>query len=154
MVDMQMDFYLFNIFKNRLLWNAILAWAIAQSIKVFLGVIREKRFNFRWFVGTGGMPSAHVCGAVCLATGVGIRAGFATPLFAVTILIAFITMFDAQGVRRATGQQAEVLNRIVDDVYFRRGIKEERLKELLGHTPLQVIVGAIFGFLLGMIMST
>ena len=151
---MQIDFYLLNIFKNRLLWNAILAWAIAQSIKVFLGAIREKRFNFRWFVGTGGMPSAHVCGACCLATSVGMHVGFRSPLFAVTILIALITMFDAQGVRRATGQQAEVLNRIVDDVYSRRGIKEERLKELLGHTPLQVIVGAIFGFLLGIIMST
>ncbi|MBN1794236.1 MAG: divergent PAP2 family protein [Candidatus Omnitrophica bacterium] len=119
---------------------------IAQCIKVFLGIIREKKFNFKWFVGTGGMPSSHAAGVSALATSVGFTTGFDSLIFAVTLIFALITMFDAQGVRRASGMQAEVLNKILDDIYFNRGIKEERVKELLGHTPIQVLIGACIGF--------
>ena len=119
---------------------------IAQCMKVFLGIIREKKFNFKWFVGTGGMPSSHAAGVSALATSVGFATGFDSIIFAVTFIIALITMFDAQGVRRASGIQAEALNKILDDIYFKRGIKEEQVKELLGHTPIQVLIGACIGF--------
>jgi len=138
---------------NGIFWASILAWTVAQTIKVILGVIRTKKFDFRWFVGTGGMPSAHSAGVFCLATTVGLRMGFDSPVFAVTAIFSMITMFDAQGVRRAAGHQAETLNKMLDDIYVEHRIKEDRLKELLGHTPLQVFVGAILGGLLAVVFN-
>lgn len=136
--------------KNQIFLITLLAWLIAQSIKVTVGVIREKRFNFRWFTGTGGMPSSHAAGVTALATSVGLGYGFNSGLFAVTAIFALIIMFDAQGVRRHTGQQAEILNKIIEDIYFKRVFKEERLRELLGHTPVEVFIGAILGILLAL----
>jgi len=134
-----------QIIKNNIIWISVLSWVIAQTIKVILGIITEKRFNFRWFVGTGGMPSSHVAGVTALATTVGLNFGFDSSLFAITIIFTMIVMFDAQGVRRATGKQAEILNRLVEDIYLKREIKEDKLKELIGHTPFQVLVGAALG---------
>lgn len=127
------------------------SWAIAQGIKVILGVIREKRFNFRWFIGTGGMPSSHATGACALATTCGIDYGFDSPLFGLSAVFALVTMFDAQGVRRATGQQAKILNQIMDDIYWRGKIESTRLFELVGHTPFQVFIGALLGVALGIL---
>ena len=143
--------FLLPLGKNQIFLITVLAWLITQSIKVTLGVIREKRFNFRWFTGTGGMPSSHAAGVAALATSVGLDYGFNSGLFAVTAIFALIIMFDAQGVRRQTGQQAEILNKIMEDIYFKRMLQEERLKELLGHTPVEVFVGAILGILLALI---
>lgn len=136
---------LIELSKNKAFTSTLIAWALAQTIKVMLGVITERRFNFKWFVGTGGMPSSHSAGGSALATSVGIILGFDTPLFAIAAIFALITMFDAQGVRRATGHQAEILNKIMDDIYSNKGVQEEKLKELVGHTPVQVFVGALIG---------
>lgn len=141
------------IFHNKILIVTVWAWFIAQSIKLTLGIIINKRFDFRWFIGTGGMPSAHASGASALATAAGISLGFDSPLFALAIMFALVTMFDAQGVRRATGKQAEILNRITEDIYWRGKIQENRLKELIGHTPLQVIVGSLLGIIVALIIS-
>lgn len=147
-----MDSFL-KIFSNRIFLSTLLAWAIAQTIKVILGVIREKKFNFKWFVGTGGMPSSHSAGVAAMATSVGIKCGFSSTLFAFSLIFAIITMFDAQGVRRASGKQAEALNKIFEDMYFKKPIKEERLIELIGHTPVEVITGGLIGILLAILMS-
>ncbi len=104
---------------NKILIITLSVWAIAQCIKVILGVFREKRFNFRWFIGTGGMPSSHAAGATALATICGLDYGFDSAYFALAAVFALVTMFDAQGVRRETGQQAEILNRILEDIYWR-----------------------------------
>ncbi len=125
------------------------AWLIAQTLKVTIGVIRQKRFDFRWFVGTGGMPSSHTAGASCLATAVGLEYGFSGVHFALAAAFAVVVMFDAQGVRRATGKQARILNKITEDIYWQGRIKEDRLRELIGHTPVEVIGG----FLLGVIIA-
>jgi acid phosphatase family membrane protein YuiD len=122
---------------------------MAQGIKLILGIFREKRFNFRWLVGTGGFPSAHAAGATALATSTGLKFGFETPLFALTCIFAVVTMFDAQGVRRAIGKQAELLNKIMDEMYYKGKVHEDRLRELIGHTPLEVIVGGVLGILVG-----
>lgn len=129
---------------NKIFFTTLTVWFLAQTTKVVLGVIKEKRFNFKWFVGTGGMPSSHVAGAAALATACGLEAGFDAPLFAIAAVFAIVTMFDAQGVRHAAGQQAVILNQILEDVYQGK-FEENKLKELLGHTPLQVFAGAIFG---------
>ena len=114
---------------------------IAQGIKVSLGVIRQHRFDFRWLLGTGGMPSSHAAGVTALTAAIGLETGFASPLFALSFAFMTVTVFDAQGVRRWSGRQAQVLNRMMEDLYFKRHIKEERLKELSGHTPLEVLAG-------------
>lgn len=140
-----------DILHNKILIITLTVWVIAQTLKVILGVIREKRFNFKWFIGTGGMPSSHAAGATALATTCGLERGFDSVIFAIAAVFALVTMFDAQGVRRETGQQAEILNKILDDIYWEGKLEVSRLKELIGHTPFQVFIGAIFGFLLAFI---
>ena len=133
---------------NKILIITLSVWAIAQCIKVILGVFREKRFNFRWFIGTGGMPSSHAAGATALATICGLDYGFDSAYFALAAVFALVTMFDAQGVRRETGQQAEILNRILEDIYWRGKMEANRLIEFIGHTPLQVVTGGLLGVVL------
>jgi acid phosphatase family membrane protein YuiD len=142
-----------GIVRNHVLMVTLLAWAIAQTIKVALGVFRTKRFDFRWFIGTGGMPSAHAAGSSALAVIIGLDYGFDTVLFALATVFAVVTMFDAQGVRRSTGKQASILNKVLDDIYWKGKIEEDRLKELIGHTPIEVFMGSIIGILLAIIFQ-
>lgn len=123
------------------------AWLTAQTIKVIVGIIREKRFNFKWFVGTGGMPSSHAAAVCGMVASLGYTYGVEAPIFTLGLLIAIIVITDAQGVRRSSGKQAEILNMILDDIYWKKKIHETRLKELLGHTPFEVLVGGIVGVL-------
>jgi hypothetical protein len=142
-----------QIIQNKVFVVTLAAWVIAQAIKVFIGVIRQKRFDFRWLIGTGGMPSSHAAGAACLATSLGLEYGFNSAYFALAASFAIVVMFDAQGVRRSTGRQARILNKVMDDIYWQGRISEGRLRELVGHTPVEVLVGALLGvvvaFLLG-----
>jgi hypothetical protein len=140
-----------QIVQNRILMPTLSAWVIAQIVKVILGVIRQKRFDFRWFVGTGGMPSSHAAGAACLATAIGMEYGFNSAYFALAASFAIVVMFDAQGVRRATGRQARILNKITDDIYWQGKIQEGRLRELVGHTPIEVIVGVFLGIIIALL---
>lgn len=141
-----------QLIQNKILMTTLSAWIIAQTIKVTTGVIRQKRFDFRWFVGTGGMPSAHATGASCLATAVGLEHGFNSAYFALAASFAIVVMFDAQGVRRATGRQARILNKITEDIYWQGRINESRLRELIGHTPIEVIVGFFLGILIAFVV--
>ncbi len=136
------------IFNNKILLITLSVWATAQGLKVIFGFISERRFNFRWFIGTGGMPSSHAAGSTALATSCGFAYGFDSVIFALAAVFAMVTMFDAQGVRRSTGIQATILNRILDDIYWKGKIEANRLKELIGHTPIQVFVGFVLGIFL------
>ena len=127
-------------------------WFLAQTIKIIIGVIRERRFNFRWLMSTGGMPSTHSAAVAALSTVVGYYYGFSSIPFAITLVFSLITMFDAAGVRRAAGKQASVLNKMMDDIYEKGEVPEARLKELLGHTPVQVFAGAAVGIITAVIM--
>ncbi|MFA5338581.1 MAG: divergent PAP2 family protein [Candidatus Omnitrophota bacterium] len=142
----------FLVFQNKVFWATLLGWVTAQTIKIVINSIRERKFNFRWVVSTGGMPSAHSSGVMALATAVGIQQGFDSALFVAALVFAVVIAFDAQGVRRATGQQAEILNKIMDDIYWRRKIQESRLKELIGHTPFEVFVGSLIGIVIAAII--
>ena len=128
-------------FSNQAFLSWLIACCIAQTIKITLGTIRLKRFDFRWLIGTGGMPSTHAAGVTALCTTIGLRQGFDSVLFATAVAFTFVTLFDAQGVRRWSGRQAQVLNKMLEDMYFKRRIQEQRVKELLGHTPIEVIAG-------------
>jgi len=129
--------------------QAFMAWLVAclvaQGLKILGGVIQQRRFDFRWLIGTGGMPSTHAAGVTALSVAVGDQAGYDSPIFAAVIAFTVVTLFDAQGVRRWSGRQAQVLNKIMEDMYFKRRIQEQRLKELLGHTPFEVLVGMAIG---------
>ena len=101
--------------RNKVFWVTLYTWLITQTLKVIIGVIREKRFNFRWFVGTGGMPSSHAAVVSALATSVGLFCGLDSAAFVIALLFAIIVIFDAQGVRRSTGKQAEILNKMLEE---------------------------------------
>ena len=141
-----------EVLHNRIFLVTLSVWVLAQTAKVIGGVFTENRFNFRWFIGTGGIPSSHAAGASALATCVGLQHGFDSTLFAISASFAMVTMFDAQGVRRATGQQAGILNKMMDDIYWKGQIEATRLKELVGHTPIQVLAGFIFGIVCALIL--
>lgn len=143
--NLKMENILAQLAKNKIFMTTLSAWLIAQGIKVTIGVIRQRKFDFRWLVGTGGMPSAHAAGASCLAAAMGLECGFDSVSFALAASFAIVVMFDAQGVRRATGSQARILNRVMDDIYWQGKIREERLRELVGHTPVEVIIGFLLG---------
>jgi hypothetical protein len=134
-----------NILHNQVLLIALIACFTAQGLKLMLSLIQNQKFNARILVETGGMPSAHSALVAALATGVGQTAGWASNEFAIAVIFAFIVMYDAAGVRQAAGKQARVLNQIVDEYFREHELSEERLKELLGHTPVQVIVGSLLG---------
>jgi len=146
-----MQSFIIPLLHNKILWVSITGWAVGQSIKVVTGIIREKRFDFRWFIGTGGMPSSHASGATALAVACGFDAGFDSAVFALATMFAIVTMFDAQGVRRSTGKQAEILNKVMEDIYWKGKIEEGRLQELVGHTPIEVFIGAIIGFAIALV---
>ncbi|MGB2706062.1 MAG: divergent PAP2 family protein [Candidatus Omnitrophota bacterium] len=143
---------LLEIVTNKILWFTLYTWIITQIIKVIIGVIKEKKFNFRWFIGTGGMPSSHSATVSALAVLVGLSCGFDSVIFVVALLFAIIVIADAQGFRRATGKQAEILNKILDDIYWKKRIQEDRLKELLGHTPVEVFAGIACGITIAFLL--
>ena len=131
--------------QNKVIWVTLVSWFIAQGSKIIIGVIEKRRFNFSWLLGTGGMPSSHSAAVSSLTVCVGKELGFDSPFFALSFIFALVTMFDAQTWRRSIGAQATILNRIMDDVHEGRTIGEHRLKELVGHTPVEVFVGALIG---------
>ena len=143
--------YIIEFLKNYIFWTSAASWVIAQTIKVVLGVFREKRFDFRWFVGTGGMPSSHAAGVSALATSIGVTYGFDSAIFAMALTFTLIVLFDAQGVRLAAGRQAEILNKMLDDIYWKKKMDEDELKELIGHTPVEVFAGAALGIVVSLL---
>lgn len=140
-----------DIFQNRILLISIFSCFLAQFIKIFTG--KESKIDFRRISISGGMPSSHSSFVTALAVLVGFDKGFASTEFAITAVFAIIVMYDASGVRRAVGKQAEILNQIVDDFFHGKFDQHERLKELVGHTPKEVLVGAALGILIGVIAS-
>jgi uncharacterized protein len=126
---------------------SVCAWAIAQLIKVIVDVIQKKQLDLRTFMATGGMPSSHSAIVSALATSIAIVEGLNSVSFAISAILAFIIMFDAAGLRRSVGTQAVLLNRIVKELRERRSISyfEKDLRELMGHSTFQVLIGACLG---------
>ena len=135
----------------RYLIPPLVAWTIAQAAKVAYTSIRERRLNLRVLAETGGMPSSHSAIVMGLTGAIGRINGFSSVAFAIALIFSVVVMYDAQGVRRAAGRQAAVLNRLVEDMVAMRGIHEDRLRELLGHTPVEVLVGAVLGLAVGLL---
>jgi len=130
----------------------LVAWAIAQAAKVILTSWRQRRLNLRVLAETGGMPSSHAAIVMGMTTAVGKYAGVSSAPFAIALIFSFVVMYDAAGLRRAAGRQAAILNRLVEDLVHMRGMQEQKLRELLGHTPVEVVVGAVLGIAVGLIL--
>ena len=141
------------LFQNTILIAAVLALLIAQLAKGFIALIQERRFNFHYIAGSGGMPSSHSAFVTALATASGRVLGLGSPIFAVCVVLAAIVMYDAAGVRRAVSVQARILNQMMEDYFDKKGIQQARLRELIGHTPFQVLVGAVLGFIVGFLVT-
>jgi len=136
-----------DIIYNRVLLVALTASLIAQILKLGIGFAKDHKIDLRVLVATGGMPSSHSALVTALATGVGQSTGWSSVEFAIALIFAFIVMYDAAGVRQAAGKQARILNQIIDEFFQKEGneFNEDRLKELLGHTPVQVLAGSVLG---------
>ena len=138
---------LYELITNRVLIIPICAWAIAQLLKVIIILIRKKQLDLRYLVVSGGMPSSHSAIVSALTTALAIVEGVGSVVFAVSAIFALVVMYDAAGLRQSVGQQSEVLNRILKDLRVRRPMTEwgRDLKEFIGHTAYQVIVGGLLG---------
>lgn len=130
---------------NPIIQAMFVPWLIAQISKPIIEYIRKRKIDMRLLVSAGGMPSSHSASVCALATAVGIQEGVRSTLFAISFILAIIVMYDAAGVRRAASTQARILNQIIDELFQGHPISETRLRELLGHTPVEVVAGAILG---------
>ena len=142
-----------EILSNRIIQAAVLAWAIAQGLKVILTLAISKKFDSTRVFGSGGMPSSHSAMTCAMLMMVGFTEGFSSSVFALAFCFSGVVMYDAAGVRRSTGKNAAVLNRLIDRLANDGTFDEEHLKELVGHTPIQVLAGALLGILVGTLMA-
>ena len=136
---------------NKYIYVPIILWFCIQSFKLIYDLCTTQKINFKRIIGAGGMPSSHSAIVIALATLIGKNLGVDSPIFAVILIFAFIVMYDACGVRRAAGKQAKVLNEIVNTRGLSNLQVQEKLQEALGHTPIQVFVGALIGLIAGLI---
>jgi uncharacterized protein len=138
---------------NRVLWAAVGAWVVAQVLKTARALWLTRRLNLNYMVSSGGMPSSHSALVTGLATAVGRVDGLRSTSFALAAVLAGVVMYDAAGVRLAVSKQARILNIMVDDFFHERGLNEQRLHELIGHTPVQVFAGALVGIVFGILFT-
>ena len=147
-----MENTLLAFIQNKYIYVPFLLWFGIQAFKVIYDLVTTHKFNFKRILGAGGMPSSHSAVVVSLATLIGKNQGVDSPLFAVALILAFVVMYDAAGVRRAAGKQAKLLNKLIETPGLSTVEVSEKLVEVLGHTPLQVIVGALIGLVAGLIV--
>ena len=142
---------LMNFIQSKYIYVPCFLWFGIQLFKLIYDLITTKKFNFKRIMGAGGMPSSHSAVVAGLATLIGKYEGVSSPIFALSFIVAFIVMYDACGVRRAAGKQAELLNKLVETPGLTGIQVSERLVEVLGHTPVQVFVGALIGVIVGLV---
>jgi uncharacterized protein len=142
-----------TIFDNRVLMAACISWAIAQVSKTVLELFKQRKLSLSRLVSSGGMPSSHSALVTGLATAAGRTLGVTSPDFAIAVVLASIVMYDAAGVRRAVSIQARILNQMIEEAFQGSPVAEKRLRELIGHTPIQVFVGGILGICVGLLLT-
>ena len=136
-----------SIVTTKIFDGTFAAWFFAQALKLIINLVLHHKLDFRLLVGTGGMPSSHTASVTALTTCVGLTVGFTDPVFMVALLYCVVVISDALGVRRAAGKQAKLLNMIVDELRHHKFHAEKRMKELLGHTPIEAAAGILIGLL-------
>jgi len=146
------DFSISDILSNDIINATLLAWLIAQVLKLFTYYATNKKIDFKRVLGAGGMPSSHSAGVAAMSVMVLRICGFSSPEFAISVIFSLVVMYDATGVRRATGEHATIINRMMS--LYNDGetiFGDKYLKELIGHSPLQVLIGALLGIILGIV---
>ncbi len=141
-----------GFFQNKYIIVPLLLWFFIQLYKVIYDLITTKKFNFKRILGAGGMPSSHSAVVVSLATLIGKYEGIDSSMFAIALILACVVMYDAAGIRRAAGKQAKLLNKLIETPGLTGVEVSERLVEVLGHTPIQVFVGALIGLIAGLVV--
>ncbi len=134
-----------EIMDNKVLWVSFFAWFLAQLIKLIIEIIKAKKIDFSLLYSSGGMPSSHSAIVTSLATSVGFTKNFDSVEFAICFVLSSVVMYDATGVRQEAGKQAEILNQFLENIKNHGIIMDKKLKELIGHTPVQVVAGAMLG---------
>lgn len=134
-----------GIFQNPVLVAAIVAWSIAQAVKPPIEYLRRRQWNWAILFQTGGMPSSHSALVTAAAYGAGLTAGFDSPIFAVALVLALIVVYDATGIRRQAGRHASIINAMIRDLFEGHPMRQEQLKEVLGHSPVEAFVGVLLG---------
>lgn len=137
--------YINQIINNSIFWTASFSWAIAQLIKIMIEFKKERRLSLALMISSGGMPSSHSSFVSAMSTSVGLLEGFDSTAFAICAVISMVVMYDAAGVRRAAGKQAEIINKLVANIENTGIVLDKKLKELLGHSPVEVAAGAVLG---------
>lgn len=140
-----------GIFENHALMTAMMAWAMAQFLKPPLEYLRRGEWNWGYFFSAGGMPSSHSSLMVGTAVGIGLHQGFNSPIFALAIAMTMIVIYDAAGVRREAGRHAEKINILINELLAGHPISDKSLREVLGHTPMEVLGGICVGLVVGIL---
>jgi acid phosphatase family membrane protein YuiD len=138
---------LLRLFDNRALIGCLIAWGLAQALKLPIEYARTRRWNWSLLLRAGGMPSSHSALVSAAAHGIGLTAGFNSPIFALAIVVAMVVIYDATGIRRQAGRHAEIINAMVRDLVEGHPLRQEQLREVLGHSPFEAIVGLALGIL-------
>ena len=145
--------WLLQLVSNKILIGSLSAWVVAQVLKTILYAAINKTFDIKRLFGDGGMPSGHSATVTSMAISCGLVYGFDSGIFAIAAIVAIIVMHDATGVRLETGKQAKIINELVEHLKDKRIPDEEKLKEFVGHTPLQVLCGALLGVIVAIIIN-
>lgn len=140
------------LFQNHVLWTGMAGWFLAQVLKVPVDLFRERRWNWALFFAAGGMPSSHSSLVTSTALAVGLHYGFDNPLFGVAVALAMIVIYDATGVRRQAGMQAQKINILVEELLKGHWINEQQLREVIGHTPLEALGGVLLGLAVAVVL--
>lgn len=143
-----------ELFANTTIWIAVCSFAMAQLIKICIELKKTRKVNLSLLMSAGGMPSSHTSFVVSMTTAIGFKEGFDSQLFAVSAILSMIVMYDAAGVRRAAGKQAAVINMMVASLEKEGITLDKKLKELLGHSPIEVGAGAILGILIASLICS
>lgn len=147
-----MDTAFQEIAKNTALLAAMMSWLLAQALKFVIGLVTDGEINLVRLVKSGGMPSSHAAFVTSVSVGVGKQHGFDSGVFALAAVVALVIMYDAAGVRQAVGIQAQTLNELLHDLYSGSAITPVKIREILGHTPVEVIAGAVLGLIVALIL--
>ncbi len=140
------------IFRNAPLIAALLAWGIAQAAKMPIEYARNRRWNWALLFRAGGMPSSHSALVTAATHGIGLAVGFDTPIFALSVVLAMIVIYDATGIRRQAGRHAEMINAMIQELVEGHPLHQEQLREVLGHSPLEALVGLLLGLAVAQVL--
>ena len=141
-----------GLLTNHSLLTGLAAWLLAQILKPPMEYLRKGKWNWGYLLSAGGMPSSHSALMTSVTTAIGLYHGFDTPLFALAFAISMVVTYDAAGVRRQAGMHAEKINLMINELLSGHPVSDRRLKEVLGHTPRQVVVGSLLGILMAFLM--